>query len=193
RHHTNPLQRLFPQLEIEKFRAEADWCDAEHVCELIAPLAAERRPPGTARFGAAATDSPCPEAGAPISGWPALLQLPALAALNDSLRQLHDPNPDESLSPALAEKLYGPALKTSVSALEHFAACPFKFFVHSGLRAEERKFFEADARERGSFQHEALKRYHEGLRQEDKEWRDLTPQQARERMGRVAEQLAVEF
>src|SRR5439155_15991781 len=30
-------------------------------------------------------------------------------------------------------------------------------------------------------------------RQEDKEWRDLTPQQARERMGRVAEQLAVEF
>jgi ATP-dependent helicase/nuclease subunit B len=76
---------------------------------------------------------------------------------------LREPDPAEKLSPALAEKLYGPVLQTSVSRLEEFAQCPFKFFVRSGLHAGERKLFELDARERGSFQHEILKIFHEQL------------------------------
>ena len=69
-----------------------------------------------------------------------------------------------SLSPAFAVRLHGPVLHSSVSRLELFAACPFRFFVHSGLRAEERKRFEVDARERGSFQHDVLRRFHEAVR-----------------------------
>ena len=60
------------------------------------------------------------------------------------------------------------SMRTSVSALEQFGACPFKFFVHAGLRAEERKLFEADAREQGSFQHEVLAEFHRQLRAENK-------------------------
>src|ERR1035441_1329456 len=81
-----------------------------------------------------------------------------------------------------SEKLYGPVLQTSVSRLEEFAQCPFKFFVRSGLRAGERKIFELDARERGSFQHEVLKKFHDDLAKENKRWRDLTPPEARERI-----------
>jgi ATP-dependent helicase/nuclease subunit B len=62
-------------------------------------------------------------------------------------------------------------------------------FVHSGLRAEERKIFELDARERGSFQHEILKRFHDDLTKENKHWRDLTPAEARERVGKIAFEL----
>jgi ATP-dependent helicase/nuclease subunit B len=76
-----------------------------------------------------------------------------------------------------------------VSRLEEFAECPFRFFVHSGLRAEERKVFELDARERGSFQHEVLKKFHDGLAKEGKRWRDLTPAEARERIGKIALEL----
>ena len=47
-------------------------------------------------------------------------------------------------------------MRVSISALEDYAACPFKFFVVRGLRAEERQQFEADPRERGSFQHEIM-------------------------------------
>ena len=39
----------------------------------------------------------------------------------------------------------------AVSALELFAACPFRFLVHRGLRAQEREIFEVDARQRGVF------------------------------------------
>ena len=103
---------------------------------------------------------------------------------------MREPDPAENLSPDLAEEIYGPALQTSVSRLEEFAQCPFRFFVHSGLRAEERKVFELDARERGSFQHEVLKLFHEQLTAEGKRWRDLTPAEARERVGKIAAELA---
>jgi ATP-dependent helicase/nuclease subunit B len=122
-----------------------------------------------------------------------LLKLPALKVLAENLRQLREPDPAENLSPALAEKLFGPVLNTSVSRLEEFAQCPFKFFVRSGLRAGERKIFELDARERGSFQHEALKIFHDELAKENKRWRDLTPPEARERIRVIAAGLGEYF
>jgi ATP-dependent helicase/nuclease subunit B len=110
-----------------------------------------------------------------------------------NLQRLREPDPAENLSPALAEKIYGPVLKTSVSRLEEFASCPFRFFVRSGLRAGERKIFELDARERGSFQHDVLKKFHDDLEKEKIRWRDLTPQQARERIGAIALELTGNF
>jgi ATP-dependent helicase/nuclease subunit B len=116
----------------------------------------------------------------------ALLELPGLAALNHQLQSLDAVQGPEALSPELATRLYGPVLRTSVSRMEQFAACPFRFFVHSGLRAEERKLFELDVREQGTFQHEALAEFHGSLRAEGKRWRDITPAEARERIGRIA-------
>jgi ATP-dependent helicase/nuclease subunit B len=110
--------------------------------------------------------------------------------LAEKLAPLREPDERENLSPALAEKIYRAVLKSSVSRLEEFAQCPFRFFVHSGLRAEERKKFELDARERGTFQHEVLKKFHDDLAAGNQQWRDLTPAQARERIGQIAASLA---
>jgi ATP-dependent helicase/nuclease subunit B len=128
-----------------------------------------------------------------IKKWNELLELPVLAELAESLAALREPDPTEHLSPVLAEKLFGPTLRSSVSRLEEFAQCPFRFFVHSGLRAEERKVFELDAREQGSFQHEVLKLFHEQLSAEGKRWRDVTPSDARERVGKIAAVLALDY
>jgi ATP-dependent helicase/nuclease subunit B len=191
------LKRLFPELEEEEFHGPEGWPEAEHACELIAPLVA--MPDALGRLTPGAPSAHPTKPGAPgvsrpnAAGWSQLLQLPALKALADSLQQLRNPDPTERLSPALAERLFGPVLRTSVSRLEGFAACPFKFFVHSGLRAEERKLFELDAREQGSFQHEVLKVFHEQLRAEGKRWRDLTPSEARERLGRIATALTTHY
>jgi ATP-dependent helicase/nuclease subunit B len=80
-----------------------------------------------------------------------------------------------------------------VSRLEQFAACPFKFFVHSGMRAEERELCEADVRAQGSFQHEVLARFHASVRNEGREWRDLTPREARERVTDIGRELSGSF
>ncbi len=102
--------------------------------------------------------------------------------------------PTEMLAPTIAEQLYGPErLTTSVSRLEDFAACPFKFLATAGLRAGERQRFEADARQLGSFQHEVLWRFHEGIRRSGREWRDLTPDAARALVGDLGAEVAREF
>ncbi len=163
------LTNLFPSARIENF-VPPELSTAEHPCEWMGPLAAA---------GEAAEGAPLWE-WKPFAPWRARFK---------SFRAVHA----ETLSPGVAERLYGPALHTSVSRLEQFAACSFKFFVHSGLRAEERRFFELDVRERGSFQHEALARFHEELRGEKKRWRDITPDDARERMGRIVEEIALQF
>jgi len=102
-------------------------------------------------------------------------------------------SPDECLSPKVAVKLYGPELQTSVTRIEQFAACPFRFFITSGLHAQEPRVFEVDAKKRGQFQHEVLRRFHDTLRAEDLRWKNLAPGEARERLRRIADQHAQQF
>ncbi len=171
------LKRLFPALEFEVFPRALDWHKSEHTSELIVPLLRNQ------------AQGP----GSKIKDLSRLGNLPALALLREQLRHLITTPAVESLSPALAAELYGPSLRTSVSRMEQFAACPFKFFVHSGLRAEERKLFELDIRDQGNFQHEVLAGFHEQLKKENKRWRDVTPWEARERIKKIATAMTVSF
>jgi ATP-dependent helicase/nuclease subunit B len=183
------LRRILPGLEIEESNGEIKLAEAEHVSEIVPVLV-------DVQAGRAVPSPPERRAGdiAPYQhNWSELMKLPAVAGLAESLRQLREPDSAEGLSPALAEKLFGPTLHSSVSRLEEFAECAFRFFVHSGLRAEERKVFELDAREQGSFQHEVLKLFHEQMSAEGKRWRDLTPPDARARVGKIAAALALDY
>jgi ATP-dependent helicase/nuclease subunit B len=84
-------------------------------------------------------------------------------------------------------------LDTSVSQFEKFAACPFQFFVSSGLQAEERLRYELDIRQQGSFQHEVLAKFHEDLRVAGKRWRDLTPAEARNLIAETCASMLEKF
>jgi len=184
------LQRLFPKLEVEEFSADTDWSEAEHTNELVQALVEIQNFVGDEVTSLKSQENQRLLTSSPTDqNWCELLKISALAELMKNLRELREPDSAESLSPELAGKIYGAILQTSVSRLEKFAQCPFRFFVHSGLRAEERKMFELDARARGSFQHEVLKIFHEQLKAEGKHWRDLTPAEARERIGKIALEL----
>ncbi len=165
------IRKIFPGLEMETAPRSDDWRAAEHVSELIAPL--QQLKNSTLQ----------------LPDWERLAEIPALKSALAQLRHFRGHAAGETLPPALAQQLYGATLRTSVSRLEQFAACPFRFFVHSGLRAEERKLYELDAREQGSFQHEVLAQFHQQLHAEGQRWRDLTPRTARERIGRLANAL----
>ncbi|HEX4645704.1 MAG TPA: hypothetical protein VH598_08855, partial [Verrucomicrobiae bacterium] len=125
------FRQLFPALNFEVVSETPDWRDSEHPNELIPMLLSERVQ--SLRFKVQSSSS--------------LNELPALAPLRERLRHFQPVLVEESISPEFAGRLYGPVLRTSVSRMEQFAACPFKFFVHSGLRAEERKMFEVDIRD----------------------------------------------
>ena len=169
------LRRLFPKLETEEFGGEINVAEAVHPAELAGPLVVIQNSKFTPQ------------------NWSELVGLPSLKSLATSLRRLREPDPAENLSPATATGLFGPVLRSSVSRLEEFAQCPFRFFVRSGLQAGERKIFELDARERGSFQHDVLKTFHERLAGAGERWRDLTPSEARELIRVIAVELTENF
>lgn len=166
------VRQIFPSLEIDNSSAESDWSKSEHASELVVPV-----------LNASRLDSHH-ENG---TGWQTLAESPVLAPIIKRLRQFDTCQAQASLSSELAPRLYGPALRTSVSRMEQFAACPFKFFVHSGLRAEERKVYELDVKEKGTFQHDVLAEFHNQLSREKLRWREITPEDARARVGRIAQ------
>jgi ATP-dependent helicase/nuclease subunit B len=170
------VQKLFPKAVTERDDTETGVNDPEHVCELVSSLL---------KAGAIRDNDP-------RRNWDSIASLPGFS---DIVREVSELGVSEgtSLSPDLAERLYRPLLKTSVSRIEQFAACPFKFFVHSGLRAQERKQFELDTREQGSFQHDALALFHSELQREGLRWRELTPLQARTRIGQIAKSLMLTY
>lgn len=169
------VQRLFPQLAIDSGSSPAVE-DAETPRELLPAVLEVRRrsvesSPGTAELIEFVENAMCRE-----------------RAWNFSTESCGD-----HLTRETAAKLYGTVLKSSVSRIEEFGVCPFRFFVTSGLRVEERRLFEVDARERGGFQHEILARYHNEVTAMGRRWRDVTPQEARDWIGRIGLALAAEF
>ncbi len=171
------LRKLFPALEIERVPRSFDWRKSAHTSELVVPLLQNQSLPPEVR-------------NADLSR---LQKLPQLEPLLESFRHLAASSEGQSLSPALAVQLYGAQLRTSVSRMEQFAACPFKFFIHSGLRAEERELFELDYRDQGNFQHEVLQIFHEQLTGQKQRWRDLTPKAARDLVKAIAVDHALVF
>ena len=167
------IRRVFPELETELSKGERGWRESERAGELAAALMAdaERRDPALANLN----------------------QVPVVVELMGRFTPAREPALAEDLDPGLASELYGPSLRTSVSRIERFAACPFRFFADSGMRAEERRVFQIDARERGNFQHEILERFHHELRAEQKRWRDLAPAEARKRVERLSKEFADEY
>ncbi len=193
------VRRLFPSLPLEVVPSEPDWRSSEHPSELVVPLLRARASSGGPPAGASPSLGPRPSSLVPrpssLAPWPitALADLPALASVMEQLRHFQGPRFAERLAPDLAARLYGRILHTSVSRMEQFAACPFKFFVHSGLRAEERKRFELDVKEQGTFQHDVLALFHQELRRQGKRWRDITPAEARERVACIANSLIASY
>ena len=169
------LQRLVPSITISPFTPDVPINEAEDVSELITPLfhslRSEKRLPNWAR------------------------QIPSLISDVPSDTPLVTPS-EEQLHPFLAKKLYldnERTLRTSVSRLEQFAACPFRFFVHSGLRSEERMLYQIDQRRVGSLQHEILEAFHRELEAEKILWRDVPVPEARDRIERLANEHASKF
>ena len=163
------LQRLFPGLEPEQGAEALDWRQSMHPNELVVPLLKNHAQSPRGKIKSLARLELLPLFRPALARWDQILEARSIARL----------------SPGLADRIYGPELKTSISKLEDYAACPFKFFVVAGLRAEEREEFEVDRRERGSFQHEILMEFHRRLQAQGKRWRDVKPAAAREFIGEI--------
>jgi len=80
----------------------------------------------------------------------------------------------EKLSRKSVLAAYELPIKTSVSRLERYVECPFKYFVESGLRPIPQKSYELGAPDVGILFHSALEHFGKTIFKENIEWQTLT-------------------
>ena len=130
-----------------------------------------------------------------------------LAAMNwylenetESIRKIRQglifDNKIDALGQDMAESLYfgdSDSIYASASRLELYSSCPFRHFIQYGLKAEEGRKFEIDARSRGDVYHKALqilcKRLMppEGISvcDESSDWMTITSEDCREQVEEI--------
>jgi ATP-dependent helicase/nuclease subunit B len=167
--------RLFPESRAEEPGPPTRWRECVHPIELSGLLA-------QARGGDLSRLRECSPLAAEfltkrIAAWAELRRLPV---------------PPE-LDPVTARTLYGSPLLTSVTALEQFAACPFRFFVYAGLKCRPRRTFDLGHRELGDFQHQVLSAFHRALPAQGCTWHTIAPAEARTQVIEIAARLAATF
>ena len=77
----------------------------------------------------------------------------------------------------------------SVTRLEKYQQCPFRFYAQYGLRLEPRKVRAFGAPEIGTFLHANLERLGNYLLEHNQQWRDLDESMQREMCSTVADEI----
>lgn len=76
--------------------------------------------------------------------------------LENSVKGMYFTNIPSNISKEAIHKLYGDTLKTSVSRLEQYRACPFSYYLKYGLKISEKNTLKVTSIDTGSFMHEVI-------------------------------------
>lgn len=99
-------------------------------------------------------------------------------------------NQVEPLEPPSVAQVYSQPLSCSISQLETYARCPFRYFLTYGLRLQERCLYQVDATDMGQFYHAALKLFVDELRLSGSDWGAISDTEAAAITSRVVTSLA---
>ena len=99
----------------------------------------------------------------------------------------------EMLSGKLADQLYGRDIRTSVSRLETFASCPYKYFARYGLGLSEREEMVYTGLDTGNIIHEALYRYGMRLKQKGLAWDLVTKEQRHKLCESIMDEVTCDY
>ncbi|MDK2821426.1 MAG: ATP-dependent helicase/nuclease subunit [Clostridia bacterium] len=91
---------------------------------------------------------------------------------------------------SLVQSLYSRPLRCSISQLETFASCPFRYFLTYGLNLRDRNIYQVDPASMGQFYHAALKLFVEELEETNLDWGELSDSQADAKIHQIVEQLS---
>ena len=79
--------------------------------------------------------------------------------LKASLKAIENKNATEKISEENINKMYGDTLRTSVSRLEQYRACPFSFYLKYGLNLKEKRVLQVESIDTGTFMHDVIDQF----------------------------------
>ena len=89
------------------------------------------------------------------------------------------------LSAETTREMFGTHLRTSISRLETYRKCPFRYFAEYGLSLKERKTSEMNALDTGSFLHKIFEEFSRSLEFHGIRWAELTDEELSARLEDV--------
>ena len=101
-------------------------------------------------------------------------------------------NAAKPLPPALAKRLFlgKSTFRTSVSRMENYRGCPYRYFLQYGLKLSEEKEAAVEAPDVGNYLHAGLHQFGEYLKRSQKAWRDATDEEISKTSQDIADILA---
>ena len=99
--------------------------------------------------------------------------------LKNALKGWNYTNLPQNLNNKNVEMLYGPVLKTSVSRLEQYQACPFSYYLKYGLKLSNQTTYKVEAVNTGSFMHEVIDEFFHKVKKEGKDIKQITEEEIR--------------
>ena len=95
--------------------------------------------------------------------------------------------PEKTLSPDTAKKLYTheKTFRGSVSKLEDFNECPFKFFATHGLNLNERAEYKVQVPDIGNILHAVMSRFGRELKNENRPWSSVAKTELNLRVEKI--------
>lgn len=95
----------------------------------------------------------------------------------------------QGIGHAVARALYGTILSGSVTRLEQYAACAYGHFLKYGLELSERPRYELAAADMGNLFHDSIDLCFQQVRDEGRDWREITDGERQELVSRCVEQV----
>ncbi|MGG1877679.1 helicase-exonuclease AddAB subunit AddB [Paenibacillus cisolokensis] len=111
-------------------------------------------------------------------------------SLERMLTSLQYTNEARRLGQETSKQLYGTKLRTSVSRMERFVACPFSHFASHGLKLRERQLYRLQAPDIGQLFHAALSSMAQKFQAQHRSWGQLTPEECLREAEETVERLA---
>jgi len=158
------IRTIFPYLTEEMYAGETDLSLLGGGLPTLASLSRQLR--------LAQNGLPVADFWRDVYNWYASEE-PYIRLLEEILYGLDYDPAKNNLSDASINGLYGKNIRSSVSRLEKYRACPFSYFAAYGLKLQERPIYQLTAIDRGQLFHEALAVIGRRIHDEGKPWQDV--------------------
>ena len=93
----------------------------------------------------------------------------------------------DSIGSALAHALYGKRIVTSITRLEAYANCAYRYFLEYGLTLREQEVFSFEARDMGNIFHDSMKTYSQMMQENHRSWADISEDEINETMDKAVD------
>lgn len=97
-------------------------------------------------------------------------------------------NKPHHVSSMSIQKLYGNTLKTSISRLEQYRACPFSYYLKYGLKLSEQNKFQIGAIDTGTFMHDVIDEFFEILQEQGLQVKTITDEEIKKIIDQIMEE-----